>query len=128
MNETCPARSVEANVFSNLISEANIPEACMRCIQRALEEPENPAVTIAVTDTFDRSLAVAREYIGEDLDADEFDKWQDISLTPPGEGVVRHGLMESGFDLGKPYGQSYVDGTESEVTDLTFNCYQEAGQ
>lgn len=125
MSETCPARGINPSNGAEFIGEPYIPDSCLSCIARA---EGDPAATKTVTDRYDAALTRAREYIGDlDMAADRFDRWQAIGLQPPGEGLGRKALRETGFDLGFPYGSSYHDGTESEVTELEFDCYSEAG-
>jgi hypothetical protein len=125
MIEKCPARAVEPSVYSEVITEANIPEACMRCIQGALEDPAASVVTV---DTYDEALAFAREHVdGPDVPADDFNSWMATTMEPPREGLGRRALVENGFDLGLGIGsQSYEDGSETQVTTLEFECYVEA--
>lgn len=125
MIERCPARELELDVSVETISEVNIPEACLRCIQRAQRDPR---AVVQVTDTFDAGLAYTRERTGAEANEDELNKWRFIGLTPPAEGLGRQALIETGFDIGLNYfydTESYVDGTETETTHLEFNCYNE---
>lgn len=124
MAEICPARAVEHDPDSGMISEANLPAACLSCIERAREDSRS---SVATVDTFEQGLARAREYVGDqELPADEFDRWASTMMYDPGKGPARRALIEYGFDLGRGYGQSYIDGSETEVTELDFDCYEEA--
>jgi hypothetical protein len=126
MIERCPTRSVESAEPGDLITEPNIPEACMRCIQRALEDSSAPK---EIVDTYDAGLARAREYVGDtdsSVPEDDFDRWKVISLSTPQEGLARQAIDEYGFDLGLIYGQSYEQGSETQVVTVKFDCYEEA--
>ena len=124
MTEKCPARTIEPNA-EGFITEVNIPEACLGCIERALADS---TVTKTVTDTYEQALLNAQDYIGDlELPAEEFHTWSAITLYAPVEVLARRALAENGFDLGIPYGESYVEGTESSVTEVAFECYEEKG-
>lgn len=126
MTEQCPARAIELDMAGDVITEANIHAECMRCIQRAMDDPTIPKETI---DTYNEGLARAREAV-KDTNAtvpeEEFDRWRAITLSAPQEGLARQAIEEYGFDLGIVYGASYEQGSETKVITVGFDCYGEA--
>lgn len=125
MSKICPGRSLSTDLppTSGYVGEPYLSPECLQCIGRALVSSTSKITTI---DTYDKGLALARSFVGDEtIPADDFDGWSSLAMKHPGQGAIRYAIIESGFDLGLGYGQSYVDGSETIVKKIEFYCSNE---
>jgi hypothetical protein len=97
------------------ISETRIPKQCLECLERALED--ETAFVIEKDQYLDAVQKLGGLAV---VDPEWHSMWRSTTMRVPEEGWTREFEVARGFD--DMSGQSYVDGTETEVQSIFLSC------
>lgn len=111
--EICTARAtVDANGW---IGETRIPKQCLECLGRALQD--ETALVIEKNQYLDAVQKLGGIAV---FDPENASMWRSTTMRMPEEGWTREFELAVGFDDAE--GQSYSDGTETEVSSVFLTC------
>ncbi len=112
MAEKCTLREREASESSKImldgfLRDTGIPEACISCLWRALDDP-----SVEKVDSY------TEIELGDDVDMDSVDKWQSVGIQSIGDSScsTRQIVEIAGIDSG--------DLSETRRTTAIFECYK----
>lgn len=115
MTERCPIRSAE-KFGESFLADSDIPQACINCINKAIDNKKTDRV---VTDTKDRANESLREYYGEGFNPDDADGWEATIMEHPSLSAHRKAHIEIGYDINT---HSYIPETTHTTTSVAFVC------
>lgn len=115
MTERCIIRSAE-KFGSSFLVDSDIPQACIECIHKAIE---NGKADLVVTDTRDKAIETLRDYYGEDFNPSDADGWEATILEHTDFSSHRKAHVEVGYDINT---HSYDPDTTHTTTSVAFVC------